>query len=79
MIENKNLSEKGSDLLKYNFLSEIGINLGEEENGNNCPNFLNKLKNNKIIKEIISLFYLMIVLIRLMKKEEILYLEMIYL
>ena len=51
MIENKNLSEKGNDLLKYNFLPEIGINLGEEENGNNCPNFLNELKNNKIIKE----------------------------
>ena len=51
LIENKNLSEKGNDLLKYNFLPEIGINLGEEENGNNCPNFLNELKNNKIIKE----------------------------
>ena len=45
LIENKNLSEKGNDLLKYNFLPEIGINLGEEENGNNCPNFLNELKN----------------------------------
>ena len=50
MIENKNTSEKGNDLLKYNYLPEIGINSGEE-NDNNYPNFFSELKNKKIINE----------------------------
>ena len=50
MIENKNTSEKGNDLLKYNYLPEIGINSGEE-NDYNYPNFFSELKNKKIINE----------------------------
>jgi len=50
LIENKNTSEKGNDLLKYNYLPEIGINSGEI-NDNNYPNFFSELKNKKIINE----------------------------
>ena len=50
LIENKNTLDKGKDLLKYDYLPEIGINSGEE-NDYNYPNFFSELKNKKIINE----------------------------